>query len=148
MSGALGLIQVNGLSAAYAAADAALKSADITLLAMERVDGDALILLKFTGDVASVQAAVEVGLQVAKNVSTYAVGHVIARTDLPMTDQNSTQQVQASLFDQKKDKCSKESPNSATEIESDSRESKEVEGELINEQRTRNGRNKRADSSN
>jgi len=148
MSGALGLIQVNGLSAAYAAADAALKSADITLLAMERVDGDALILLKFTGDVASVQAAVEVGLRVAKSVSDQAVGHVIARTAFPMADQKSTTQVQKSMFDKKKGKNSNAGPNSTVEIESDPQEAKELKGELENEQRTRNGRNKRVDSSN
>lgn len=123
MSGALGLIQVEALSAAYAAADEALKSADVTLVDLERVQGGGLMLIKITGDVASVQAAVDAGLRVARTIGKDAVGHVIARTSLPIIPVE-------------------------TKTEAEQKESVKMKGEVSNVECTRNGRNKRTDSSN
>jgi len=131
MSGALGLIQVEALSAAYAAADAALKSADVTLVGLEIVEGGGLMLLKITGDVASVQAAVDSGLRVARTVGNHAVGHVIARTALPIIP------VETELQEE-----SKEEPKE------ESQEDLKTKGDVSNVECTRNGRNKRTDSSN
>lgn len=129
MSGALGLIQVEALSAAYAAADAALKAADVTIVGLERVKGGGLMLLKITGDVASVQAAVDSGMCVAKAVGNHAIGHVIARTALPIIP------VKTETEESKKEQ---EEP----------KESLETKGDATNVECARNGRNKRTNSSN
>lgn len=120
-SGALGLIQVEALSAAYAAADAALKSADVAIVGLERIQGGGLMLLKITGDVASVQAAVDAGLHVARAVGKHAIGHVIARTALPIVP---------------------------VETEEEPKEEVETKGDVANVRRAGNGRNKRTGSSN
>ncbi|MEN6411991.1 MAG: BMC domain-containing protein [Veillonellales bacterium] len=129
MSGALGLIQVEALSAAYAAADAALKAADVTIVGLERVKGGGLMLLKITGDVASVQAAVDSGLLIARAVGKNAVGHVIARTALPIIP------VKTETEESKKEQ---EEP----------KKSLTTKGDATNVECARNGRNKRPNSSN
>lgn len=78
---ALGLIEVIGLSTAMVALDAAVKSADVTLLGYERVIGVAKqisITLNLSGDVAAVQAAVEAGRLAGEHVGNVISTRVIA----------------------------------------------------------------------
>ena len=69
---ALGMVEVKGFLGAISVADAALKAADVTLLKAEIING---------GDVAAVQAAVEVGTEVAKELNCLIAHHVISRVD-------------------------------------------------------------------
>jgi len=54
---AMGFIETRGLIAALEAADAMLKTAQVSLVAMERTDA-AMITVQITGETAAVQAAV------------------------------------------------------------------------------------------
>ena len=64
---ALGLIETRGLIGAIEAADAALKTADVVLVGRERVDAG-FMMIKLTGDVAAVRAAVDAGAAAAQRV--------------------------------------------------------------------------------
>ena len=55
---AIGLIETQGLVGVIEAADTAAKAADVRLLGIERIGGG-LVSLRFSGDVASVNAAVQ-----------------------------------------------------------------------------------------
>lgn len=84
MNGALGLIEVLGLTTAMTALDAALKAADVTFLGSEKVIGvgKAISLtLRVEGEVAAVQAAVDAASAAAKDVGTVFSARVIARPD-------------------------------------------------------------------
>jgi ethanolamine utilization protein EutM len=58
---ALGLIETIGLAAAIEAADAAAKSANVTVLGYENARGGGRITVKLLGDVGAVRAAVTAG---------------------------------------------------------------------------------------
>ena len=73
---AIGLIETRGLVGAVEAADVAAKSANISLLAFESIGGG-LVTLRFCGDVASVQTAVEAGAEAARRISEVVSHHVI-----------------------------------------------------------------------
>ena len=75
---ALGLIETRGLVGAIEAADAGVKAAPVTLLGTERTD-PALITVLFSGDVASVKAAVDAGAAAAERVGELVAVHVIPR---------------------------------------------------------------------
>jgi ethanolamine utilization protein EutM len=75
---ALGLIETRGLVGAIEAADAGVKAAPVTLLGTERTD-PALITVLFSGDVASVKAAVDAGAAAAERVGQLIAVHVIPR---------------------------------------------------------------------
>ena len=77
---ALGLIETRGLVGAIEAADAGLKSAPVELLGTERVDA-ALVTVLFSGDTASVKAAVDAGAAAAERVGELVSVHVIPRPD-------------------------------------------------------------------
>ena len=77
---ALGLIETRGLVGAIEAADAGLKSAPVELLGTERVDA-ALVTVLFSGDTASVKAAVDAGSAAAQRVGELVSAHVIPRPD-------------------------------------------------------------------
>lgn len=77
---ALGLIETRGLVGAIEAADAGLKAAPVALLGTERVDA-ALVTVLFSGDVASVKAAVDAGAAAAERVGELVSVHVIPRPD-------------------------------------------------------------------
>ncbi len=77
---ALGLIETRGLVGAIEAADAGLKAAPVSLLGTERVDA-ALVTVLFSGDVASVKAAVDAGAAAAERVGELVSVHVIPRPD-------------------------------------------------------------------
>jgi len=77
---ALGLIETRGLVGAIEAADAGLKAAPVALLGTERVDA-ALVTVLFSGDTASVKAAVDAGAAAAERVGELVSVHVIPRPD-------------------------------------------------------------------
>lgn len=75
---ALGLIEVDGYLTAIIASDAALKSANVTLIGIEAVKSG-ISCLKITGDVDAVKAAVEAGEKAAKDKGLLRRAHVIPR---------------------------------------------------------------------
>lgn len=79
MDKALGLIETVGLPAAIEAADAAVKSAQVTLLGCESAKGGGLTVVMITGDVGAVKAAVEAGKTAASKVGRVWSTHVIPR---------------------------------------------------------------------
>lgn len=74
----LGLIEVQGLTAAIEAADAALKSANVELAGYEMAKGGGWTTIKVLGDVGAVQAAVS-----AAQSSAAKVGKVISVKVIP-----------------------------------------------------------------
>lgn len=80
LSQALGLIEVIGYPTAIAAADAALKSADVHLTTITKV-GSGIMTVQLTGDVAAVRSAVDTGGEEAKRVGVLRSTHVIPRYD-------------------------------------------------------------------
>ena len=79
MKSALGLIETIGLAAAIEAADAAVKSANVTLLGYENTKGSGKITVKFTGNVGAVKAAVSAGVAAASRVGQVYGQQVIPR---------------------------------------------------------------------
>ncbi len=75
---ALGMIETIGLVTAVEAADAGLKAADVRLLGTDYVRGG-LVMVRFEGDVAAVNAAVDAGKAAASRVGKVFGAHVIAR---------------------------------------------------------------------
>jgi ethanolamine utilization protein EutM len=65
---ALGLIETIGLAAAIEAADAAAKSANVTVLGYENARGGVRMTVKLVGDVGAVRAAVTAGSAAALRV--------------------------------------------------------------------------------
>ena len=78
MIDALGMIEVIGFVPAVAAADSAVKSANVRILKLYKVDGG-IVTLAVTGDVGAVRAAVEAGTETARALGTVRSTHVIAR---------------------------------------------------------------------
>jgi len=79
---ALGLIETIGLAPAAAALDAAIKTADVKCVAVEKVIGVGKVVsvtVNLTGQVAAVTAAVESGVEAANAVGTVISSHVLAR---------------------------------------------------------------------
>ncbi len=79
---ALGLIETIGLATAAAALDAAIKTADVKCVAVEKVIGVGKVVsvtVNITGQVAAVQAAVESGVEAASAVGTVIGSHVLPR---------------------------------------------------------------------
>ena len=80
LSQALGLIEVIGYPTAIAAADAALKSAEVHLTTITKV-GSGIMTVQLTGDVAAIRSAVDTGGAEAKRVGILRSTHVIPRYD-------------------------------------------------------------------
>lgn len=78
LNAALGMIETNGLTANIEAADAMLKSADVTLVGQERI-GAGLVTVFVQGDVGAVKAAVEAGQNAASRIGEIVSCHVIPR---------------------------------------------------------------------
>lgn len=78
MATALGMIETIGLISAVEAADAGLKSARVRLLGTDYVRGG-LVMVRFEGEVAAVQAAVDAGAASAARVGRVFSAHVIPR---------------------------------------------------------------------
>ncbi len=81
LDAALGMIETNGLTASIEAADAMLKSADVSLVGQEKI-GAGLVTVFVQGDVGAVKAAVEAGQTAASPHwrSGQRTGHSPART--------------------------------------------------------------------
>ncbi len=75
---ALGMIETSGLLSAVEAADAGLKAANVRLLGTDYVRGG-LVMVRFEGDVAAVQSAVDAGTMAAQRVGLVVSSHVIPR---------------------------------------------------------------------
>ena len=75
---ALGMIETSGLLSAIEAADAGLKAARVRLLGTDYVRGG-LVMVRFEGEVAAVQAAVDAGTMAAQRVGLVVSSHVIPR---------------------------------------------------------------------
>ena len=78
VNSALGMIETNGLTAAIQAADAMLKSADVSLVGQEKI-GAGLVTVFVQGDVGAVKAAVEAGQTAAIRIGEVVSAHVIPR---------------------------------------------------------------------
>ncbi len=75
---ALGMIETRGLTAAIEAADAMVKSAEVTLVGTEKI-GSGLVSVMVRGDVGAVKAAVESGAAAASKLGEIIATHVIPR---------------------------------------------------------------------
>jgi hypothetical protein len=75
----IGLIETMGLCAGVTAADAAVKSANVTLIGYEYSKGDGMCTVKVEGDVGAVKAAVAAGMKAAEALSGIKSVDVIAR---------------------------------------------------------------------
>lgn len=76
---ALGLIETRGLIPAIEAADISLKTADVTVDSLEKV-GAGLVAITIRGDVSSVKASIEAGVDAAMRLGQVISTTVIART--------------------------------------------------------------------
>ncbi len=82
MNMALGMIESVGLTTAAAALDAAIKAADVHMVACERVIGvekAVSVTVSLSGEVAAVQAAVDAGERAGNMVGQVVSTHVIPR---------------------------------------------------------------------
>lgn len=75
----IGLIETLGLAAGITAADAAVKSANVTLIGYEYSKGDGMCTVKVEGDVGAVKAAVAAGSKAAEAICGVKSVDVIAR---------------------------------------------------------------------
>src|SRR5262252_1373822 len=78
MQEALGMIECRGLVAMIEAADAAVKSANVTLVGWEKIDAG-LVTAIVRGEVAAVKAAVDAGAAAGRKVGEVLSTHVIPR---------------------------------------------------------------------
>lgn len=78
MSQAIGMIETKGLCSLFEAADAALKAAHVTMTGWEKV-GSGYVTAFFTGDVASVKAAIDAAAAAASTVGQVVAVQVIPR---------------------------------------------------------------------
>jgi ethanolamine utilization protein EutM len=78
MSNAIGFVETRGFVAAFAAADAMVKAANVTVVGREQV-GAGLVSVQVQGDVGAVKAATEAGAEAARNVGEVVSVHVIPR---------------------------------------------------------------------
>ena len=91
MTEGVGFLEVYGLTAAFVAADAACKAANVRIDAFDHnkpANADSLpvpllVLVKIRGRIEDVKAAMEAGSEAAKKVSGVVTTHIIAR---PETD--------------------------------------------------------------
>jgi microcompartment protein CcmL/EutN len=81
----IGLIETLGMIGAVEAADAALKAANVTLLGYE-FNGAGYVVIKLTGDVAAVKAAISSGGATARRLGNLVATHVIPRPDGQVID--------------------------------------------------------------
>jgi len=77
---AFGLLETRGFAGALAALDAMLKTADVSLVAKEKI-GQTRAAVIIRGDVAAVRAAIEAGKAQAERVGNLTSAHVIPRPD-------------------------------------------------------------------
>ena len=75
---ALGMVETRGLVASIEAADAMVKSADVTLVGTDK-NGSGLVTIMVRGDVGAVKAATESGAAAAAKLGELVAVHVIPR---------------------------------------------------------------------
>ena len=75
---ALGMVETKGLVGAVEAADAMVKSANVTLIGYEKI-GSGLVTVMVRGDVGAVKAATDAGAAAAGRVGELISVHVIPR---------------------------------------------------------------------
>ncbi len=78
MNQALGLVETKGFVGAVEAADAMVKSANVSLVGTEKI-GSGLVTVMVRGDVGAVRAAVDAGTAAAAKVGELVAQHVIPR---------------------------------------------------------------------
>ncbi|MDN5961319.1 MAG: BMC domain-containing protein [Propionibacterium sp.] len=78
MQDALGMVETKGFVPAVEAAEAMVKSANVTLIGSQRV-GSGLVTVLVRGDVGAVKAATDAGAVAAQNVGELVSVHVIPR---------------------------------------------------------------------
>lgn len=76
----LGLIETVGMAAAVEAADAAMKSANVSLIGYELTKGGGMVTVKLEGEVSAINAAVAAAISSASRVGDVYAHKVIART--------------------------------------------------------------------
>ncbi|WP_433543634.1 BMC domain-containing protein [Neomoorella humiferrea] len=76
------MIQTDGLPALIAAADTALKTAEVQIGPVELVRGGRMVLIRLYGEISAVQAAVDAGIKAALQITPRAIGSVIGRPQL------------------------------------------------------------------
>ena len=89
MSQAVGIVEVYGLVAAFVACDAGCKAADVTVenfdknkpLNPEKLPVPLIVVVKFRGSVAAVEAAMEAAEAAANTVSGVVSRHIIPRPE-------------------------------------------------------------------
>ncbi|NUQ00307.1 MAG: BMC domain-containing protein [Armatimonadetes bacterium] len=76
---ALGFIETQGVTAAYEALDAMLKSANVEYVGREKIGGGYVAVI-VRGDVGAVTTAIEAGAAAARKIGgNFIASHVIAR---------------------------------------------------------------------
>ncbi|TQR08741.1 BMC domain-containing protein [Psychrobacillus soli] len=80
MNESIGLVETIGLAISIYIADAMLKASNVHLVNQTTVDV-ALVTVVVRGDVSSVQAAVEIGEEIAKRANSFVSSKVIANPD-------------------------------------------------------------------
>ena len=75
---ALGMVETKGLVGAIEAADAMVKSVNVTLMGYEKI-GSGLVTVMVRGDVGAVKAATDAGAAAAGNVGEEVSVHVMPR---------------------------------------------------------------------
>ena len=75
---ALGMVETKGLVGAIEAADAMVKSANVSLVGYEKI-GSGLVTVMVRGDVGAVKASVDAGAAAAERVGELISVHVIPR---------------------------------------------------------------------
>lgn len=78
MSDAVGMIETRGYVAAYAAADAMVKAANVNITGTRELDGG-LITVSVKGDVGAIKAATDAGAEAASGLGEVVAVHVIPR---------------------------------------------------------------------
>ena len=77
---ALGMVETKGLVGSIEAADAMVKTANVTLVGREYIE-QGLVTVFVRGDVGAVQAAVDAGAGAARRVGELVSAHVIPSPD-------------------------------------------------------------------
>ena len=77
---ALGMVETKGLVGSIEAADAMVKTANVTLVGREYIE-QGLVTVFVRGDVGAVQAAVDAGARAARRVGELVSVHVIPSPD-------------------------------------------------------------------
>ncbi len=78
---ALGMVETKGLVGSIEAADAMVKTANVTLVGREYIE-QGLVTVFVRGDVGAVQAAVDAGAAAARRVGELVSVHVIPSPDV------------------------------------------------------------------